>query len=90
MAHTISLSSDVYTLLQERARQAQTSPDALADEALRQYLNEAEQDWRKAFEVLIARVQARTVDFAADEIEADITTAADEVKESRRGRPRAG
>ena len=54
MAYTISLSSDVYTLLQERARQAQTSPDALADEALRQYLSEAEQDWRKAFESLIA------------------------------------
>jgi len=90
MAHTISLSQDVYTLLKERARQAQTSPDALADEALRQYLSQAEQDWQAAIKSLFARVQARTAGFAANEIEADITTAADEVKESRRARRRSG
>jgi len=90
MAHTISLSQDIYTLLKERARQAQTSPDALADEALRQYLSQVEQDWQAAIKSLFARVQARTAGFDANEIEADITAAADEVKESRRARRRSG
>jgi len=90
MINTISLSPDVYTLLRQRAQQIQSSPDALANEALRQYLSLEEQAWHQAFEKLIARVQARTAKFSSEEIEADITAASDEVRELRRVRRSAG
>ena len=73
MINSISLSPEVYTLLRQRAQQAQTSPDALAEEALRHYLGLEEQAWRQAFESLIARVQSRTASFSSQEIEADIS-----------------
>ena len=90
MINSVSLSPDVYTLLRQRAQQAQTSPDALANEALRQYLSLEELAWRQSLASLIARVQARTAKFPSEEIEADITAAFDEVRESRRARGSAG
>ena len=45
-----------------------------------------EEHWRREFEALLTRVQARTSSFSAEEIEADITAAAHEVKEARRAR----
>src|SRR5262245_25170403 len=89
MANTISLPPDVYGLLRERAQQEQTSPDALAELAVRRYLSSSEQDWHASIEALLAKVQSRTVAFTLEEIEADITAAAEEVKELRRDR-RAG
>lgn len=90
MINSVSLSSDVYTLLRQRAQQVQTSPDALANEALRQYLSLEELAWRQALESLIARVQARTARFSSEEIEADITAASDQVRELRRARRSVG
>jgi len=90
MINTVSLSPDVYTLLRQRALQIRSSPDALANEALRQYLSLEEQAWHQAFEKLIARVQARTAKFSSEEIEADITAASDEVRELRRVRRSTG
>jgi predicted transcriptional regulator len=90
MSYTISLAPDVYTLLQERARQNHTSPDHLANEALRKYLGELNPAWRQEIDALIARVQERTATFAENEIEADIRAAADEVREARHARRRAG
>ncbi len=90
MINNVSLSPDVYTLLRQRAQQAQTSPDAFANDALRQYLNSEERAWQHALEALIARVQARTACFSSEEIEADITAAAAEVRELRRARRSAG
>ena len=89
MINSVSLSPDVYTLLRQRAQQIQTSPDALANDALRQYLNSEERAWQQALEALIAQVQARTARFSSEEIEADITAAA-EVGELRRARRSAG
>ena len=89
MAYTISVSQHVYNLLRQRAQQAQTTADLLAENVLFEYLSQEEQAWRRAFEALIARVQARTAKFSSEEIEADITAAADEVQELRRGRRRA-
>jgi len=89
MIHSISLSQEVYILLQQRAQQARTSPDALAEDALRRQLGLAESSWQQAFDRLLAKVQARSAGFDPAEIEADITAAADEVKELRRAR-RAG
>ena len=89
MSNTISLPPDVYMLLRKRAQQEHTSPDTLAELAVRRYLNSSEQDWRTSFEALLAKVQGRTAAFASDEIEADITTASEEVKELHRDR-RAG
>jgi hypothetical protein len=84
MANTISLPPDVYGLLRERAQQEQTSPDALAELAVRRYLSTSEQDWHASFEALLAKVQSRTVAFTSGDIESDITAAAQEVKELRR------
>lgn len=89
MSTTISIPPDVYSLLEERAQQEQTSPNAVAEAALRQYLSAESQNWRTVFDELIAKVHSRAAIFTSDEIEADITAAADEVKESRRAR-RAG
>jgi hypothetical protein len=86
MANTISLPSEVYSLLRERAQQEHTSPDVLVELAVRRYLSSAEQDWRTAFDALLAKIHARTAVFDSDDIEADITAAAEEVKESRRAR----
>lgn len=86
MLHSISLSSEVYNLLQQRARQARMSPDALAEDALRRQLGLADPAWQEAFERLLARVQARSASFDPAEIEADITAAADEVKVQHRAR----
>jgi len=90
MINTVSVYPDVYSLLRQRAQQAHTSPDALANEALRQYLGLEEQTWQQALESLIARIQARTAEFSSEEIEADITAAAAEVKELRRAHRSAG
>jgi hypothetical protein len=90
MIHSISLSQEVYTLLQQRAQQVRTSPDALAEDALRRQLGLAESSWQQDFNRLLALVQARSAGFDPAEIEADITAAADEVKELRRARRRTG
>jgi hypothetical protein len=74
--------------LRQRAQQARTSPDNVAEEALRVYFGREEQAWQRAFEGLIAKVQARTMPFSPIEIEADITAAASEVRELRRARRR--
>lgn len=79
--YNVTISPDVYTVLRQRAQQSRSSPDKVADEVLRTYFSREEQTWQRAFESLIFRVQARTIPFSSTEIEADITTAADEVRE---------
>jgi predicted transcriptional regulator len=86
--YSIAVSPEMYTALRQRARQVRTSPDRVAEEALRAYFDREEQAWQRAFEGLIAKVQARTLPFSSAEIEADITAAADEVRELRCARRR--
>ncbi len=88
MSSTITLSQRVYDELVQRAHLTRQSPDALADDLLRHSLRTETEQWRKAFDALIQKVHARTSAFTSEEIEADITTAASEVKESRRARHR--
>lgn len=83
MMHNVTISPDVYTALRQRAQQAKTSLDKVVDELLRSYFSREEQAWQRAFESLVARVQARTTLFNSAEIEADITAAADEHLASR-------
>lgn len=90
MTYSVSLSSEVYTFLRQRAQQTRTSPDVLAEQALRQQLGLVEPTWQQAFERLIAKVHARTAGFDSAEIENDITVAAAEVQELRRARHRPG
>jgi predicted transcriptional regulator len=90
MTYSVSVSPDVYALLRQRARQSKVSPDMVADDALRRYLHQEEPTWRQSFDALLARVQANSAPFSSDEIEADITAAAEEVKELRRARHSAG
>ena len=86
--YTIAVSPEMYTALRQRAQQVRTSPDKVVEEALRVYFGHEEQAWQHAFEGLIAKVQARTLPFSSAEIEADITAAADEVRELRCARRR--
>lgn len=90
MTYSVSVSPDVYAMLRQRARQAKVAPEALADDALRRYLHLEEPTWRQSFEALLARIQANSEPFSSEEIEADITVAAEEVKDLRRGRRSAG
>jgi hypothetical protein len=90
MTYSVSVSPDVYALLRQRARQAKVAPEALADDVLRRYLRLEESGWRHAFDALLARVQANSEQYSSDEIEADVTAAAEEVKELRRGRYSVG
>jgi len=90
MTYSVSVSPDVYALLRQRARQTKVAPETLADDALRRYLRQEEPIWRQSFDALLARVQANSEQFSSGEIEADITAAAEEVKELRRDRRSAG
>ncbi len=83
---SITVSPKVYELLAERAQQSNQTPDALAERLLLRSLTLEMQQWRQSFDALVERIQTRSAHFASDEIEADITVAAEEAKESRRGR----
>lgn len=65
---------------------ARVPPDTVADDALRRYLHQVEPTWRESFDALLARAQASSEQYSSKEIEADITAAAEEVKELRRAR----
>lgn len=58
-------------------------PQTLADDAQRENQHREEPTWRQSFDALLARVQANSIKVSSDEIEADITAAAEEVKELR-------
>lgn len=47
---------------------------------------QSDDEWRTALQDLFANVQAYTSQFSPEEIEADITAAAEEVREARRAR----
>jgi len=84
MTYSVSVSPDVYAMLRKRARQSKVSPDRLVDDALRQYLSQDEQAWRRSLDALLARVQVHSYSYTSQEIEADITAAAQVVQEMRR------
>lgn len=88
MASTITLSQRVYDLVAEEARQAHRSTDAMAEDLLWRTLSPEVDQWRLDFEALISRIQHHTRQFISSEIEADITAAAQDVKEIRRARHR--
>jgi hypothetical protein len=83
MAQTLSISESLYNLLRQRAQQADTSPDELAEELLYNSLNEA-RTGRERIRALMETIHARNAKFTSEEIEADITLAAQEVQEARR------
>lgn len=62
----------------------------LMNDSLRRYLHLEEPTWRQSFDALLARVEANSEQFTSAEIETDITAAAEEVKELRRGRRSTG
>jgi formate dehydrogenase maturation protein FdhE len=72
------------------ARQSEISPDTLTDDALRRNVRQEEPTWRQSFEALLAQMQANAEQYSSEEIEADITVAAEEVKELRRARCSVG
>ena len=83
MTQTLSISEALYERLRHRAQQARQTPDELAEELLYQTLKVEEGAWQQEWDSLISRVHARTAAFSAQEIEADITAAAAEVRKAR-------
>ncbi len=81
MSQSVLLSDPTYTLLRKEAEREQLAPDALAERLLRERLADGATAWREAVEALISRIQARTAEFGSNEIEADITAAAEEVRQ---------
>jgi hypothetical protein len=74
----------LYERLTLKSRQLKRTPEEVVTALVQQYLSEPDDRWQAEFQALLARVQARTAVFSSDEIEADITLAAAEVKELRR------
>jgi hypothetical protein len=88
MLRTLTISESIYEQLDRAAKRNRLSPNQLAERLLAEHLSADEQAWRKQFESLLARVHARMARFDPNEIEADITTAAAELKAKRRARRR--
>lgn len=82
-----SLHAIVDELSDEQAQQTLEFARRLQSRKTAQSLDEAK--WRREFEALLTRVQARTATFSSEEIEADITAAAREAEEARRVRRRS-
>lgn len=80
---TIHLPPRLYRRLAEQSRAQRSDPEAWVAALVARYL-ETDEQWRADFNALLARVQARAVDFTTTEIEADITQAAAEARELRR------
>lgn len=83
MSHTIAISDPTFQRLAEEAHRTHTTPNFLAEQLLAERLRPT---WEAELAALLARVQTRTSAFDSAEIEADITTAAAEVKAERRAR----
>jgi predicted transcriptional regulator len=89
MSQRIEVPNDLYEQLHQRAVQIQRSPDQLATEALRRYLNATAQPWEQRLQQVLTSQHARPDHPLPAEIEADITAAAAEARELRRERRRA-
>jgi len=59
------------------------SPETLANDDLRKHHHQEKPTWRQSFDALLARVQANSMQISSDEIEADISVAAEEAKKLR-------
>lgn len=86
MSAAILLPDNLYQRLAAKSQQLERSPETLVTDLVQRYLDEAESNWRTEFEALLARIHIRTSHYSSEEIEADITFAASEVKEARRAR----
>ena len=73
----LHIPENLYSRIVERASKLKTSPDIVAIQALQNYL------WQTELEVLLATIHARTRHIPSEEIEADITAAAEEVRQQR-------
>jgi len=86
MSSVITLPRQLYERLLHKSQQLACPPDQVVVDLVEQYLDEPTDRWPAELQALLDRVQARTADFPSDEIEADISAAAAEVRELRRGR----
>ncbi len=86
MAATILLPDNVYKRLVRKSEQLDRSPEKLVVDLVQRYLDETDSQWQADFGELLALVYSMTSAFTSEEIEADISLAASEVKEARRDR----
>lgn len=86
MYNTIHLPNRLYIDLVQHSEKLERTPDELVMELVRQYLDENEVAWQARFQALLKRIHQQTESFSEDEIEADITLAAQEAKDLRRAR----
>lgn len=80
----VALHAIVDELNDEQAQQTLEFARRLQRHNTLKSLDEAK--WRREFEALLTRIQARTATFSSEELEADITVAAREVEDARRVR----
>lgn len=85
MDSIITLPHHLYDRLTLESQRLNRTPDDAVADLVRRYLSEFDDSWQVEFEALLARVHAKTAAFSSDEIEADITVAATEAREARRG-----
>lgn len=86
MNSVVTLPPHLYERLLRKSRQLDRPPDQVVADLVERYLDEPADRWPAELEALLTRIQARTAAFTSDEIEADITAAAAEAREMRRGR----
>jgi predicted DNA-binding protein len=86
MYNTIHLPNRLYADLVQHSEKLERTPDQLVMELIQQFLDENEATWRTRFQALLKRIHQQTESFSPEEIEADITLAAQETKELRRAR----
>ncbi len=82
MEAVVTLPSDLYERLKLKSEQLARTPDDLVSDLIEQYLSDAHTAWQTEFEALLARVRSRAATISPKEIEADITEAASEAKET--------
>lgn len=85
MSHSIAISDDLYERLLQQARRLAVTPEAVAESVLRRELAGPEPAWRQDIEAVVARIRRGAAGQAAEAIEADITEAARETRQLRRG-----
>lgn len=78
MYNTIHLPNRLYSDLVQRSKKLERTPDELVMELVQQFLDENEAAWRARFQSLLKRVHQHAEPFSPEEIEADITLAAQE------------
>ena len=87
---TVTLADATYVQLKEYAKRLNRPLNEVVEELVYEHLTDClgKESWEERFRNLLARVHSRTAQYPSEEIEADITAAAWEIKRRGYGRQR--